>query len=109
MNNINPRRAVERCAALAKLGSPPPWWRVWKLRRWLSAYRSIMALDISVHAEMLRETYTDEKLRELATAPNPFVKVFTKSTGERSPMGRWVDPVVGRVTVDPDHGEGTPR
>lgn len=93
MTGINPRRAVERCEALAKLGQPPPRWRVFQLRRWLRAYRAIMAIDISEAAEMLRGVYTDEKLRELATAPNPFIKVAQKPVGASAPIGRWVEPV----------------
>lgn len=92
MTGIVPRRAVERCERLAKLGPAPAWWRVFALRRWLAAYRAIMALDISAHAEVLRSVYTDEKLRELATAPNPFIKITKQPAGQY--LGRkWVEPV----------------
>lgn len=95
MTGIVPHRAIERCEALAKLGWPPSWWRMIARRRWLRAYRAIMALDISEGAEMLREVYTDEQLRELATAPNPFIRIdrIDKATPTaRAPIGRWVEP-----------------
>jgi hypothetical protein len=57
MTAISTTRAVERCERLATLGPPPPWWRVFALRRWLAGYDAIMALDISVGAQMLREVY----------------------------------------------------
>lgn len=67
---IAPKRAVERCEQLSKLGSPPPWYRPWRLHRWLLAYRSIMALDISEVSEMLRSIYTPDRITELANRPN---------------------------------------
>lgn len=70
MTGIVPKRAVERCDRLAKLGPPPPQSRPWKLRRWLRAYRAIMALDISEAAEMLRDLYPTERIEELASRPN---------------------------------------
>lgn len=93
MTRIVKRRAVERCDRLAALGPPPAWWRVLALRRWLRAYGAIMAFDISESAEMLREAYTDEKLREIANAPNPFIAIAKLPAGERSAVGRWVEPV----------------
>ena len=93
MTGIVPRRAVERCERLAALGPPPPQSRPWTLRRWLRAYRAIMALDISEAAEMLREVYTDEKLRELATAPNPLLSVPKIQRTGRYLGRKWVDPV----------------
>lgn len=92
MLGIVPRRAVDRCERLAKLGPPPPLSRPWKLRRWLRDYRAIMSLDISEAAEMLRGVYTDEKLREIATAPNPFTRIAMGPVG-RATVGRWVEPV----------------
>ena len=67
---ISTTRAVERCERLVTLGSPPPWWRVFKLRRWTRAYRAITALDISVHAEMLRKACTPDWVEEVANQPN---------------------------------------
>lgn len=57
MTAISTTRAVERCERLATLGPPPAWWRVFALRRWLRGYDAIMALDISVAAQLLREVY----------------------------------------------------
>lgn len=91
MTAISTTRAVERCERLAALGPAPAWWRVFALRRWLRAYRAIMALDISEMAEMLREVYTDEKLRELATAPNPLLAIPIVERPES--RWRWVDPI----------------
>lgn len=88
MTGINAKRAVERCEKLAALGPAPPQSRSWKLRQWLRAYRAIMALDIGEMAEMLRGVYTDEKLREIATAPNPFLRNLG---GTR--IRRWIEPV----------------
>lgn len=90
---ISTTRAVERCERLAKLGPAPAWWRVFALRRWLAAYRAIMALDISAHAEVLRSVYPDEQLRELATAPNPFIKITKQPAGQYL-RRKWVEPVV---------------
>lgn len=73
MIGVNPERAVERCERLAKLGSPPPWWRVWELRRWLSAYRSIMAMDISQFAEVLRDAYPPAVIAEMAQRDAPWI------------------------------------
>lgn len=63
---ISTTRAVERCERLANLAPPPAWWRVFALRRWLRDYRAIMALDISVHAEMLRSMYPVDGVRAMA-------------------------------------------
>lgn len=90
MSRINAKRAVERCERLAALGPAPPQSRSWKLRQWLRAYRAIMAPDIGEHAEILRSVYTDEKLRELAAAPNPFIKIA-------KPAGQYL----GRKLVEP--------
>jgi hypothetical protein len=67
MTAISTTRAVERCERLEYgLGPPPAWWRVFALRRWLRAYRAIMALDISVGAQLLREVYPDTDVAVLA-------------------------------------------
>jgi hypothetical protein len=52
MTGLNPKRAVERCEHLAKLGRIPPWWRVFARRRWIDAYRSIMTLDITEQGDL---------------------------------------------------------
>lgn len=70
MTGISTTRAVERCERLAALGPAPAWWRVFAMRRWLAEYRAIMALDISVHAEMLRSLYTPAVVIEAARRPN---------------------------------------
>lgn len=73
MTKPNAKRAVERCEALAKLGAAPTWWRVFALRKWLRAYRSIMALDISEMGEMLREVYPAAEVERMANRPNPML------------------------------------
>jgi hypothetical protein len=89
---ISTTRAVERCQLLATLGPPPAWWRVFALRRWLAEYRAIMALDISVGAQMLREAYPAEQLEALATAENPWLRMVPRS--ERTPsMRRYIEPI----------------
>lgn len=81
---ISPTRAVERCENLAKLGSPPPWWRVFALRRWLASYRAIMALDVGEYAEMLRAAYTPGRIEELANRAHPaFASLSKAPRGER--------------------------
>lgn len=72
MDLINAARAVERCAQLRDLGPAPPWSRPWKLKRWLRAYRAIMALDISEAAEMLRSVYMSSDITEMAWRQSPF-------------------------------------
>lgn len=92
MTALVPRRAVERCEALAALGQPPPLTRPWKLRRWLRAYRAIMALDISEAAEMLREVYTPSDIERMAGAANPMYVLARKPASPY--LGRkWVEPV----------------
>lgn len=86
MTRINAKRAVERCELLAKLGSPPPWWRVLSLRRWLRAYRSIMAMDISEMGEMLRAEYPASDIAAHARRPNPI------GVERRAILGKWVGP-----------------
>lgn len=78
MNRINPARAVERCERLADLGPPPPWSRPWKLKRWLRAFRAIMALDISEAAEMLRSVYSPTAIEELAQRETPWMALARK-------------------------------
>ena len=85
MTAIAPDRAVERCHRLAKLGPPPKWWRLRRMVRWLRAYRSIMAFDISVGAEMLRDLYSAETVEQMARRPAPFL-ALVKS--ERNRGGR---------------------
>lgn len=79
MNAINPKRAVERCERLSRLGSPPPWWSVFAMRRWLQQYRAITTTDISQLSEMLREVYSTEQLMAQATRPNPLAGLMRKS------------------------------
>jgi hypothetical protein len=93
VTGISTTRAVERCHLLAALGPPPAWWRVFALCRWMAEYRAIMALDISVHAEQLRELYTDDRLKELAKRPNQFISIVTEPVRGAPPIGRWVEPV----------------
>ena len=81
-------RAVERCEQLAKLGAPPPWWRVFAVRRWLRAYRAIAALDIGVHAELLRSIYTTDSIKAMAEAKSGIVR----KDGIGGPR-KWVEPV----------------
>lgn len=94
MTSINPTRAVERCERLAKLGPPPsprrghPWKLTRKLKLWLREYRAIMALDITQCAEMLRDLYSSEYLKQMAERPNPTFAL--KRTG---PRGQWVTPI----------------
>lgn len=66
---ISTTRAVEPCERLAALGPPPTWWRVFALRRWLREHRAIMALDISVSAEILRSLYPAGRARLGAGEP----------------------------------------
>jgi hypothetical protein len=79
MTAISTTRAVERCERLATLGPPPAWWRVFALRRWLRGYDAIMALDISVAAQLLREAYPAEQLEALAMAENPWLRMVPRS------------------------------
>lgn len=114
MTGISTTRAVERCERLAALGPAPAWWRVFALRRWLRAYRAIMALDISVHAEMLRTVYTKERILETMNRPNPMFALLrgrerTTAAIAKSPKGeylgrKWVEPieVMEPVRSDPD-------
>jgi hypothetical protein len=91
---ISTTRAVERCQLLATLGPPPAWWRVFALRRWLRAYRAIMAFDISVHAEMMRSFYPAEVVKGMADrSNNTFISIVTMPARGQGPIGRWVDPV----------------
>jgi len=76
---IDPKRAVERCERLAALGPPPPQRHNRKLRRWLAAFSSIMALDISECAEMLRAIYTPELVLEMANRPSPMMSFLGKA------------------------------
>lgn len=70
---INPKRAVERCERLSKLGPPPPQRHNRKLRKWLDAFMAIMALDVSEYAEILRSVYTPGSIEDLAHRPMPWV------------------------------------
>lgn len=90
MNTISTTRAVERCERLAALGPPPVWWRVFALRRWLRAYRAITALDISVHAEMLRSVYPADWVEKMAHQPNDTLRGLLKQ--DRPNMRRYVEP-----------------
>lgn len=69
---INPKRAVERCERLSALGPPPPQRHNRKLRKWLDAFMSIMALDISEFSEILRSAYTPDAIVEAAFRPGSF-------------------------------------
>jgi len=62
---IDPRRAVDRCERLAALGRVPSWWRVVARRRWIRAFEAVMATDITVIGEMLREIYPTELVEQL--------------------------------------------
>lgn len=75
----NAQRAIERCERLAKLGSPPTLWHPLKLRRWLASYRSIMALDISEIAEMMRDAYPASEIQRLAERPHPMLRMVPRS------------------------------
>jgi hypothetical protein len=92
---ISPKRAVERCERLAALGPPPPQRHNRKLKRWLDAFSSIMALDISECAEMLREIYSSEYLSARAARPAAFA-TLSKSSVAIDGSIEWVQPVVVR-------------
>jgi hypothetical protein len=79
MTTLSTTRAVERCEQLARLGPAPAWWRVFALRRWLVAYRAIMALDISAQAEMLRSLYTPDVVKLAAQRPHPALRLVRGS------------------------------
>lgn len=83
MTAISTTRAVERCERLAALGPAPAWWRVFALRRWVAEYRAIMALDISVHAEMLRTVYTPEVAAQMAERTNVTAALLAAQPGVR--------------------------
>jgi hypothetical protein len=72
---IVPHRAVERYERIAGLGRVPSWWRVLARRRWIRAFTSIMALDISAFGEMLRDVYPVGSIEELARRPMPWTYV----------------------------------
>ena len=93
---ISTTRAVSRCERLAALGPAPAWWRVFALRRWLRGYRAVMALDISVSAEMLRSLYPADWVAEMARRPNNALRGLTKPAG-----GPFVE-VVERVQIGAD-------
>lgn len=78
MSGPVPRLAVERCQRIAALGPPPPQRHNRKLARWLDAFRSIMALDISESAEMLRSVYTPTSIVEAAERSNPMLAFLTR-------------------------------
>ena len=65
-------RAVERYERIADLGRVPPWWCIFARRRWIRAFTSIMALDISAFGEMLRDIYPVGSIEELARRPMPW-------------------------------------
>jgi len=92
MTAISTTRAVERCERLAMLGPPPAWWRVFALRRWIRAYRAIMALDISVGAQMLREVYPENWVSEVANRTNNTFRGIVGS-GPGAPPGRYIEAV----------------
>ena len=79
MNAISTTRAVERCEQLAILGPPPPWYRPILLRRWLRLYRAVMALDISVGAQLLREVYPAEQVVAQAMTESPWLRMVPRS------------------------------
>lgn len=86
-----PALAEQRCELLAQLGDPPPVSRPWKLRRWLTRYRAIMALDISKQAELLREHYPAAEVSRMAGAKNPMLATLKSPHG---PANVWVAPIV---------------
>ncbi len=96
---INAARAMERCECLAALGPPPAWSRPWKLRRWLAAYRRIMALDISSHAEMLRDVYSSDAVKRAVEA-NRMRTLLHISRSRPEHEGPWVAPVVSAVDAE---------
>lgn len=91
----NAPRAVSRCERLSALGPPPPWSRPWKLRRWLRAYRAIMAMDISEFGEMLRDAYPKQDIEAMAARKNAMFAKLSKYGGP------FVE-VVERVQLGPD-------
>ncbi len=76
---ISPSRAVERCERLAMLGPPPAWWRAFGLRRWLRGYSAVMAMDIGVLAEQLRDLYARGHVNELADHPTAALRMVPRS------------------------------
>jgi hypothetical protein len=99
VSSISTTRAVERCERLAALGPAPAWWRLFALRRWLAEYRAIMALDISVGAQLLREVYPASWVEEMANQPNnTFLGIVKAEASE--PTRRWIDPVDHQRAAD---------
>jgi len=68
---MSPKRALQRCELIAGLGAIPPWWRLLARRRWIAAFRAIMAIDISDVAELLRQHYSPSDVQALAEREHP--------------------------------------
>ena len=65
----SPALLSERGAKLSALGTAPPWWRVFARRRWLRRHAEVMAMDVSVYAEMLRHWYPEGLIEIAASRP----------------------------------------
>ena len=70
MNWESPRLRAERDAKVAALGARPPWWRVLSRRRYDRRRRELMAMDISIFAEQMREFYPSSAVAEMASRPD---------------------------------------
>lgn len=78
MNEPHAHLVAKRNARLAALGPPPPWHHFRKVRAYRIAWLSIMAMDVSQAAAMLRELYSPEKINALVDRPSPLA-TFTRS------------------------------
>lgn len=76
---IDPKRAVERCEQIAKLGPMPPWWRLFARRRWVRKFAAIMVLDITTLGEMLRSAYPTDPVIHRAQREHPAFLAMQKA------------------------------
>lgn len=79
MTDLDQKR-LDRLKQLDKLGKPPAWWRLIRLRRWLRQYRSIMALSLDEWNEAMRGLYSTVSFEDLASREH-----VTLSTLRRMP------------------------
>lgn len=66
----SPRLRAERDTMVAALGQRPPWWRVFSRRHYDQRHRELMAKDISIFTEQMREFYPSSSVAEMAGRPD---------------------------------------
>jgi hypothetical protein len=107
----DPTLVAERQAKLDALGPLPSWWRPFARRKWKRSRASILAIDVSVYAAMLRSFYTREYAEAEARRPLSFASILKEPYAADRPFEDvrvYIPPTIVNCTFQRCHAAARP-